>query len=515
MLKMHKLRLGLACNSSSSHSLIVLPEGVDLEDDWGWERREEPDPDEVEAYGEEFARHKFEIDNKRIESAEAGESYEFGWNWFTASAERTKRYYLGIVLWDQLRRQLPTALAESVMKDWLGVTIPDDGDWNGDFYIDHQSHWSLPCEFASEMPDKEFFDELKQFVLNDRLVILGGNDNEDGPHRHFSKGEATTTGLPEDDSRTIFVCRKDPVYDYWVFFWPGTGAKMRLTLGNDKIAPERASVPELVDVKINDYCPFNCEFCYQGSTADAGHASRSDIRSLFRHLRTHKVFEVALGGGEPTMHPEFLEILADAREDGIVPNFTTKNIAWLKDKAFAQNVMEQAGDFAFSIEKPKDIEMLSALLTVNEISKSRVSLQVVMGTVGQWDFQKIVEAAGAAKIRLTLLGYKTTGRGSEFKPKPYQWWLNVIQEARRNKKLFNLCIDTAIASEYEEEILAAGIPKYVFETEEGKFSMYVDCMNQKAGPSSYCDESQMIDWDFTKCYGENILVLPDVYRKIS
>lgn len=514
MLKIHKIRLGLACNSSSSHSLILLPEGVNLEDDWGWGVPDEEVSDDYDL-GADYLNQLLENEKKRQEEALNGKRFEFGWNWFTASSDNTKRHYLGIVLWSQLRRNLPVALADSIMRDWLGITLPDDDDYGLNCYIDHQSHWSLPCEFGTTVPDKEFFDILKDFVLNDRLVILGGNDNDDRSHHHLSKGEPTTTYLPEDDTRTIFVCRRDPVYDYWVFFWPDTGAKLRVTLGKDKIAPERASVPELVDVKINDYCPFKCEFCYQGSTSDAGHANRNDIIYLFRHLCKNKVFEVALGGGEPTMHPEFLKILKDARENGIVPNFTTKNLAWLKDKSYAQKVMDQAGNFAFSVDKAEDIEMLAALLKVNDISPSRVSVQIVMGTLTQWEFENIVKTASAAEIRLTLLGYKTTGRGGNFKPQKYQWWLDSIQKVRLEGELYNLCIDTALAKEYEEEILSIGIPSYVFETEEGKFSMYVDCVQKKAGPSSYCDPSQMIEWDFTNCYGENTVQLPDVYLKLS
>jgi MoaA/NifB/PqqE/SkfB family radical SAM enzyme len=35
-------------------------------------------------------------------------------------------------------------------------------------------------------------------------------------------------------------------------------------------------------------------------------------------------FQVALGGGNPNQHPDFIEILRLTREDyGIVPNYTT------------------------------------------------------------------------------------------------------------------------------------------------------------------------------------------------
>jgi len=504
MLKLHKLRLGLACNSSSSHSLILLPEGVELEDDWGWSRE-----DEEEKYSElddEFQNIHMQAELRRQEERESGELYDFGWNWFTAAAPETKKQYLGQVLWNMLTRELPEHLAKSILKDWMGVELKEG-------YIDHQSLWELPCEYNTRFPDKEFYEDLSQFILNNRLVILGGNDNEEGPHKYADKGERTTVSLPED-GRSYFVCRKDELYNFWTFFWPETGAKTRVTLsGNTE--PERASVPELVDVKINDYCPFACTYCYQDSTPDKGHASRSDLYYLFDTFAAHKVFEVALGGGEPTMHPEFVEILQMAREKGIVPNFTTKNVGWLKDQVQCAKIMEHAGAFAFSVEKADTIDDIATLVHVNGISKSRANIQIVMGTLTEREFTQIVERCYAQKLSLTLLGFKHTGRGVEFNPKPYQWWLKVLQMLRREKKLHNICIDTAIAKEFEEEILALDIPKYVFETTEGRFSMYVDAVARKAGPSSYCEEVQYVPWDFTKRWGDDAIDLPEVYKLLS
>lgn len=504
MFKIHKLRLGLACNSSSSHSLILMPEGVKLEDDWGWSLSNEEE--KFSDLDDELKSLFLQSSIERQEALDNGEKYEFGWGFFTATSKQTKEQYLGQVLWNMLIRELPEKLAIPIAKDWLGVDVKEG-------YIDHQSLWELPCEYNTRFPDRQFYDELANFILDERVAILGGNDNDEAAHPASNDGTAISISLPED-GRTYFVCRKDEKYNFWTFFWPKTGAKTRVTV-NSSVEPERATVPELVDVKINDYCPFACKFCYQDSTADKGHASENDLHYLFDELGQHKVFEVALGGGEPTMHPNFINILKSARDKGIVPNFTTKNIGWLRDQVQCAQIMKHAGAFAFSVEKAEEIENIAALVNVNQISKSRVNIQIVMGTIDEWSFSKMIEACYHAKINLTLLGYKTTGRGSEFKPKSYTWWLKVIEKLRKENKVFNICIDTAIAKEYEQEILDSGIPKYVFETTEGKFSMYVDAVAKKVGPSSYCDDSQFIDWDFTKRWGKEAVNLPTIYERLN
>ena len=50
---------------------------------------------------------------------------------------------------------------------------------------------------------------------------------------------------------------------------------------------------------------------------------RPSRRRIVERLAAWGVFEVALGGGEPTLLPDFPELLAAIREGGMVPNVTT------------------------------------------------------------------------------------------------------------------------------------------------------------------------------------------------
>ena len=52
-------------------------------------------------------------------------------------------------------------------------------------------------------------------------------------------------------------------------------------------------------------------------------------------------------------------------------------------------------------------------------------------------------------------------------------------------------------------------------TTEGKFSMYVDAVAKKVGPSSYCENNQFIDWNFTDRYGKDSVKLPEIYEKLQ
>jgi MoaA/NifB/PqqE/SkfB family radical SAM enzyme len=79
--------------------------------------------------------------------------------------------------------------------------------------------------------------------------------------------------------------------------------------------------PELADISISNRCSNRCHFCYRNSVPDGPLMSIEDFRYVMEQLPT--TFQLALGGGEPTEHPDFIEFLKISREYGKVPNYTT------------------------------------------------------------------------------------------------------------------------------------------------------------------------------------------------
>lgn len=80
-----------------------------------------------------------------------------------------------------------------------------------------------------------------------------------------------------------------------------------------------------VDLKITDFCPFNCPFCYQGSTLKGTDADLGYLLEVFDFLNGQNVFEVVLGGGEPTLHKHFSSILLELYKRKFTVGLTTKN----------------------------------------------------------------------------------------------------------------------------------------------------------------------------------------------
>lgn len=274
-----------------------------------------------------------------------------------------------------------------------------------------------------------------------------------------------------------------------IYFSKRDGTKIRLGSQNY----EKSSTPELVDIKITDFCTFNCSFCYQGSTTEGKDAPLESIEFIARELRKAKTFEVALGGGEPTQHQNFMEVLHIFQDNKIVPNYTTKNKFWSANRwPLLEGVI---GAFAFSAEKPIDIRRFAE--ANKKIPDERINLHYVMGLQQREDFAKFLIEARRQNYRVTLLGYKFTGRGANIIPFEYPWWMETISELMSIDLCPTLSIDTALAKQYEyelEEILSTKL----FHVDEGKFSMYIDAVKMKMGASSYEKISDMepfdVDW---------------------
>lgn len=81
--------------------------------------------------------------------------------------------------------------------------------------------------------------------------------------------------------------------------------------------------PELMDISITNWCDKGCAFCYKSSTRHGTHMALADYKRVIDEAAKMGTFQVALGGGNPNQHPDFVEILDFTRAKGIVPNYTT------------------------------------------------------------------------------------------------------------------------------------------------------------------------------------------------
>jgi len=448
----NNLRFGFATNSSSSHSIILNCKESDSGypcGEYGW--------DNFLISGDEVTKYFLTCLKQQIEPI-------IGYDGFT---------YLirGFI------RSVPQLANNSEI---LSIRKDD--------YVDHQSCFRFPSKFNSREINYDFLRDMIMWAQNNGVKISGGNDNDE--YRYVPSGDIWRGFYPETD----YFAKLDG--NYWILFDKRNGTKVRFSFITDK-PYEKASTPELVDIKITDYCPFGCSFCYQSSTKKGKHADKNYLWNLIRLLSECQTFEVALGGGETTSHPDFVDIIRDCKYWGIIPNFTTFTLDWLKDDNIAKCVMDDVGEFALSITSFDSF--IQHQQTIKNLNKnysqivSKINYQLVLGVVPNDDIVKILSHEQMKWQRLTLLGYKSFGRGTKCNPIDYNvhQLLNVAEN-----NYVRLGVDTQFIKLHEKELIEAQINKLLWSSKEGSFSMYVDAVKQKAAKDSY--STDMIDFNVSR-----------------
>lgn len=332
--------------------------------------------------------------------------------------------------------------------------------------------------------------------MDERVVILGGNDNVNImlPERIVNEGAVTLAPL----SGWALTVKRDG--DAIVFHDAETGMKFRWSEG----AYDKATRPELVDVKITDRCAHGCAFCYQGSTPEGEDAPLGRVKAVIDALSAAGVFEMAIGGGEPTEHPDFPEILRYAADQDVTPNFTTFSDGWVGDERIVEAIKYAAGKrrgmgIGVSVLSEKDIAKLEGVRAAVS-HHVQVIGQTVVGVAPIALTSRLVTAIAEAGHSVLLLGYKTTGRGEAFSSRlPAMSDVRDMIDGFRtaefsdgydddNRLWSTLSVDTAFLDQYGEALDDLGVEMVLRTSPEGAFSMYVDAVAMRAGPSSWHPE---------------------------
>lgn len=434
--KLQNLRLGFANNSSSSHSIVLLPPGAQT----------------------------------------IPQEWQYGWDWFLLVKEEDKKKYFATQLFGALRHDLGDQIARIVTKDLFQVEIPEDA------YVDHQSQFVTPT-YINGTAAIDFLKDLGIAMSKDPKVgVQGGNDNSDG-EAHLPSKFRNTPG--SKDGRKPPTVRKEND-GTWIMFNPENGAKTRFSPEWVEINNRKSDTPELVDIKITDFCDIGCAFCYQDSTPKGTHCDPTNFQNLMYSLSNLNVFEIAIGGGEPTMHPKFANFLYMAKQSKIIPNFTTRSTKWMKDPEIVKAVMENVGSFAFSCSTLADAENLyKTLSTINtKIAYDRQLLrkcqvQVIAGVTSGSELKKIAEFVNDNfSLPLTILGYKEVGRGPKFNKVPIT--LSEIRDAFEDWKWAAISVDSALLKQFPEINQTKTCDNL-----EGTHSMYIDLVGLSMQESSY------------------------------
>lgn len=467
-MKIHNVRIGHATNSSSSHSIIFLQ---------GYKPKEVVEPD------------------------------GYGWNEFVLTSKTWKLDYLA----SQIRTNLKGFGEDFITIINKGLGLPHGS------YVDHQSAINFPKEFGVDTLSIDFIQDFKWFLERGNVAVVGGNDNEDCSETiNDLLAKSKRFPLAITDMSGDLVCRKDG--DWWTIYNRDNGSRVILSF-EDNPAPFKPHTPLLVDFSITNWCDMACNFCYKGSTKKGKDIDSGFMYHIINDLQKAQVFEVAIGGGEPTTSESFLSFITSLKIHGIVANFTTKKINWLMDATRASYILNKVGAFAYSFDMDdgwNNIEEIYGIMKERDYDLKKFHIQAIPGILPPEEQEKLIRWCVDRGIVLTLLGFKTTGRGEAFLSKNEKEILeNEASFIDTIKKVYSgswgsVGIDTTLAARYQQRMKNEEVPKWMYHIKEGQYSAYIDGVARKFGPSSYHPEALIpYDGDY---YGS---VIADLFAKIE
>ena len=93
---------------------------------------------------------------------------------------------------------------------------------------------------------------------------------------------------------------------------------------NIQIIPYPPKYPKSVHFYITNECNLDCEKCHYRSKSDPKQElSFSTIKALFQEWKRYGLTSIAIGGGEPLLHPDIVDIVRIGKDMGFFMAITT------------------------------------------------------------------------------------------------------------------------------------------------------------------------------------------------
>lgn len=249
----------------------------------------------------------------------------------------------------------------------------------------------------------------------------------------------------------------------------------------DNLTP---SFPENIDLKITNYCDAGCLYCHEDSTKQGLHGNLN-----VDFIETLQPFtELAIGGGNPLDHPDLISFLEKLKHRNIIANLTINQIHFQRNQDLVEEIVARglAYGIGVSMIKPTD----------SFISQVKKYKNAIVHTINGVTPLGYYEQIGGNQIKILVLGYKHLRRGVDFYSNSVKKNMDELDSnIERLATLFPVISFDNLALE-QLSMKKKISPKYweeFYMGDDGKYTMYVDLVEQEFSKSSTCMERYPIE----------------------
>lgn len=270
------------------------------------------------------------------------------------------------------------------------------------------------------------------------------------------------------------------------------GTKIRHKL-DDK---GRVEFPESIDLKITNQCNKGCEFCHEDSKPDGHHATLSNIIEAIYILNMSWGCEIAIGGGNPLLHPELEEILLLLGKMKLVCNLTI-NEMHLTDEWIDKLVEWQDKEWLHGIGISTQDGFCNQVWDLHRLKN--LVFHCILGNSSPFEVLQFLWKPNKLKdgrvSNILLLGDKRYGRGIEYfkddRNKLDYWKYHLPMLLSRPG--LNLSFDNLAIEQLElKKLLSEEDWNKYYMGDDGQFSMYIDAVKMEYAKNSI---SERIPWN--------------------
>ncbi len=267
------------------------------------------------------------------------------------------------------------------------------------------------------------------------------------------------------------------------------GTKIREYPDNEKPKPE---FPESIDLKITSICKHNCPFCYDNCNDKGRHCKISDLEVIFD--RDYPGVEVAIGGGNPLLHPELTNILYFLKSKKMIANITINQSDIKSYFKYINRLISDNLLYGIGIS----VNNCDTLIEDSKLINGHKVYHTIVGVFPLESYEKMMKLDDDI-IRILVLGFKNKGRGVEYYSKNRriirEWALlfgmffNSIFSSKCIVAFDNLAIEQLRL----KEILSKQLLDKHYLGDDGQFSMYIDATNMRYAKNSLAENTHSID----------------------
>lgn len=244
--------------------------------------------------------------------------------------------------------------------------------------------------------------------------------------------------------------------------------------------------PESIDIKITNMCNMGCSMCHENSTPDGKHG---DILNLPFIDTMFPYSEVAIGGGNPLVHPDLIEFLEHLKERKIIASMTVNQMHFMQNINLLKELTDKKLIYGLGISYIGSSHE-NCIEAIKQFPNAVV--HVINGII----HMDSLEALAHNDLKILVLGYKEFRRGKtlydecgsqidSLKSQFYDMLPKMVNDGWFKRISFD---NLAIKQLEPKRLMGEKDWSSFYMGDDGAFTCYVDAVNRQFAKSSVSTE---------------------------